>query len=241
MDGQECQCCYEEREASEMVKCNGVGLHIFCIPCARRQVELDATNGRAETHCILTRACEGMFSHATRDRVLTEVDKRYVEREEFEREIYAAGLEGFWRCPFCDFGAVCEEVEGETTFWCRNEPCQRTSCRLCQREAHGGALCSGTGTGAAKGVWLGQARVRCPGCGRQLCREAGPNAGYNLKYCSCRTYMPVCLICGGDLKAEGTLHFGYFHKEQIPAGVQGCAMYEWPNREWNPRWGPSPW
>lgn len=145
MDSFECQCCFEEVDFEEKAECDGMVRHPFCVACVCKQIVMDVTRGESETHCIMARACEGVFSRKTRDRVLNEADRRRAEREEIEQAIYAAGLEGFWKCPFCDFGAVCEEVEGgETEFWCRNESCQRTSCRCCGKEEHPGVDCDGT-------------------------------------------------------------------------------------------------
>lgn len=219
----ECQCCFSDVEAAEEVRCTERVAHSFCVGCAMKQMESDARNGKAETGCLMGRACEGVLSDRTRDAVISEVGRRRAEREEVERAVYAAGLEGFWKCPFCDFGAICEEVEGETEFWCRNEWCQRTSCRGCQLEAHPGVMCDGTA--AVKAVESSGATVGCPACGRWLSRSVHAEEGRNVVYCPCRIYMPVCLTCGRDLREEHLEHFGYMYEGEIPDGAQGCAIY----------------
>ena len=223
MDTFECRCCLEAVDVEEEVRCTERVAHSFCVGCAMKQMELDTLDGKPETGCLMGRACEGVFSHVTRDRVVVEVGRRRAEREEVERAVYAAGLEGFWKCPFCDFGAICEDVEGETVFWCRNEWCQRTSCRQCQREAHPGVLCDGaTEAEAVSGV-----TTRCPACGRALSRAVHGEEGRNVVYCPCQIYMPVCMACGRDLREQHLEHFRYMYEGEIPGGAQDCALYTW--------------
>lgn len=219
----ECRCCFGDVDVAEEVKCTERVAHSFCVDCVWKQIELDARKGKSETSCLTGRMCEGIFSHKSRHGVLTEVDRRRVEREDLERSIYAAGLEGFWNCPFCDFGAICEEIEGETEFWCRNPDCQQTSCKKCQREAHPGRLCDGgVETEATK---PSGGMIRCPACGRPLSRSIHGEEGRNVVYCPCQIYMPVCMWCGADLREEHLDHFEYMYEEQGPHGVRSCAMY----------------
>jgi len=196
----ECQCCFEDVDASEEVECTGRVPHSFCVACVRTQVELDVTNGKSETPCVMTRACDGVYSRSTRYRVLSEVSRRRADREEVTKEVEAAGLEGFWRCPFCDFGAVCELIEGEREFWCRNEQCLRTSCRCCRREAHPGVDCDDT----TEVVELPVGTVVCPSCGRMVCRDGG----CNMIHCVCGTN--VCAMCGEGIPYRISYsHFGW--------------------------------
>ena len=172
MDTFEYRCCLEDVDVEEEVRCTGRVAHSFCMECATKQVELDARKGNSETGCLMGRACEGVVSDMTRDRVVSEVGRRRAEREEVERAVYAAGWEGFWKCPFCEFGAICEEVLGE---------CQRTSCRRCQLEAHPGVMCDG----AAE---VSGATIGCPACGGRLSVRTHGEEGRNVVYCPCGVY-----------------------------------------------------
>lgn len=225
----ECQCCFEELENEPVVECTGPRPHVFCMTCAKKQLELDVTRGRSTTGCLMDRACPGLLSSRTRDLVLSEGSRRAAERLESLDQIHRAGLEGYWQCPFCDFGALCEEVEGETTFWCRNPSCQRESCRSCQGEAHHGRPCA---SGAEERLPSGV--CRCPACGRMLEREAedGPGSGCNQLRCVCGR-ATVCVVCGVDTTLAG---YGHFNNVAIgvPVPAGSCRLYGGPDRgrEW---------
>jgi TRIAD3 protein (E3 ubiquitin-protein ligase RNF216) len=190
----ECECCFEDVDAWKEVECTGKVPHRLCADCVCKQMEVDVSNGKVEMHCMMGRACGGVYPSKTRERVLEDGSRRRAEREECRREVEAAGLEGFWRCPFCDFGAIFEPVEGDGEFWCRNEECLRTSCRRCGREGHGGADCD-----EVVAVEVPAGMVRCPKCRRVCVRESG----CNFLQCSCLTFF--CALCGEEASYS---HFG---------------------------------
>ena len=247
MDPQRCQCCDEERAAPEMVRCNGVGLHLFCVPCVQRRIVLDdlqrrvasdvawdASLGEHETPCVFGRACEGVFSQEIKDAAWMKARKRVAERLEAEERIHASGLQGLWKCPFCWQLSRCGSVEGETEFWCRNEWCQRTSCRRCRKEAHRGTSCNP--------VFLPMREPKsrmaddpdeplpCPGCGLRVPRGG---SGCNLITCPCMRVV-LCGLCGEDVTYQGYAHFSpYVADEDVDDGryVGLCPLFQsWASR-----------
>ena len=227
-------CCYNEVLVVDSVPCSpgsGGGRHVehrFCMDCVRKQIELDVTRGLGQTRCISLGNCGGVFSSRMADRVLTEGMRRLGERERIERSVREAGLEGFWGCPFCDFGALCEEVENETSFWCRNGDCQRVSCRRCRREMHWGSTCSREGRGDVEGdveVELPGGVVRCPRCFRLVGKEED-DGGCNMVRCTCEGRPTLCVLCGKDISRDNHRHFSRtFEDEPGPPG-RGCYMYD---------------
>lgn len=223
----ECLCCYEDVESGDAVACSpgvGGGRHVphrFCVVCVRKQIEMDVTRGFEETRCISLGNCAGMFSARTKDRVLTEATRRLDERQQLERAIAESGMQGFWRCPFCDFGAVCEEVEGETTFWCRNPDCQRTSCRRCGGEMHWDSPCA-VEEGTVVEAELPRGVVRCPCCSRLV----GKDTGCNMVRCTCRVRPTLCVLCGKNITRENHRHYRWTDEDQVIRGMEGCHLYD---------------
>lgn len=130
----ECSICWEEFALPEKAFCTANGRHVFCVACVRKQYPGRLDQSGCDLGCLMTRACQGKLD-------IDQFGRRRKEREEVERQIYEAGLEGFWKCPFCDFGAICDSLEQQRWFTCGDEACRRQSCRLCQREAHPGEDC----------------------------------------------------------------------------------------------------
>ncbi len=186
--GHECQCCYEDLEGSAELWCSGIVRHRFCAACVCKQRSGHSGGG---TPCIMERACLGILTAAVEEAAVRELARRIAEREEAERQVYDAGLEGYWRCPFCQVGALWERAEVETEFRCGNEQCRRRSCRNCQLPSHPGRGC---GPPAA---------VLCVGCGRDLRCERKRS---NMAECCCMG-VKMCLVCGQDVTASGYRHF----------------------------------
>ena len=181
-------------------------------------MEVDIGKGEAETACILSPHCIGEFSYLTKDRVLREATKRAMERQHVDREVELAGMVGFRRRPFCEFGAIYDE--GLSDLACMNEQCMRRSCLACQQESHPGRLCLHIGKEQGEEeMVLPEGTVRCLQCDRLVCRESG----CNLLVCPCEGGMEsttLCAVCGKDIEEERHAHF-------LPSGEGGCEMFEW--------------
>lgn len=214
--GYECQCCFEQVEGRAELWCSGPVRHRFCAGCVCKQ-RSGHSGGR--TPCIMERACLGILSAAVEEVAARELARSIAERAEAERQVHDAGLEGYWRCPFCQAGVLWEgaeaEAEAETEFQCGNELCRRRSCWKCQRSSHPGCGCGPL------------VAVLCVGCGRGLGRE---REGHNMVECSCMG-VKMCLVCGQDVTASGYRHFNPRKVADLGEGRDDrrCRLWEDPS------------
>lgn len=222
-----------------MVKCDGVGLHSFCVVCVQRQIVLDG-NGRfmesgadgseGATRCIMTRACQGVFPEGTQDRVRRIGSRRVAERIEVEKTVFATGVSGYWRCPQCVTLSAWDGADEVTQFRCGNEQCGRMSCILCQMETHDGMVCHPLDLPRVPRVLTANTPLPCPGCGLRVPRGS---SGCNLVTCPC-LQVAMCALCGVDVSGSGYHHFSpYVGDEEVVDGryVDLCPLFErWASR-----------
>jgi TRIAD3 protein (E3 ubiquitin-protein ligase RNF216) len=119
-----------------MTYCNGNSIHFFCLTCAKTYVEGEMGNAKCRPICFADTSCGGTFARSQLLEFLGQTSFDRLEHLQQQADLAAAGLDFLDDCPFCDFKAECLPVEIDREFRCLNPKCQRTSCRLCQKETH---------------------------------------------------------------------------------------------------------
>jgi TRIAD3 protein (E3 ubiquitin-protein ligase RNF216) len=119
-----------------MTYCNGDTIHFFCLLCAKTYVEGEMGNARCRPVCFADTSCGGIFARSQLLGFLGQTSFDHLEHLQQQADLAAAGLDFLDECPFCDFKAECPPVEIDREFRCLNPKCQKTSCRLCQKETH---------------------------------------------------------------------------------------------------------
>jgi TRIAD3 protein (E3 ubiquitin-protein ligase RNF216) len=119
-----------------MTYCNGDTIHFFCLACAKTYVEGEMGNAKCRPVCIADTSCGGTFVRSQLLEFLGQTSFDRLEHLQQQADLAAAGLEFLDDCPFCDFKAECPPIEIDREFRCLNLKCQKTSCRLCQKETH---------------------------------------------------------------------------------------------------------
>ncbi|KAK5059910.1 hypothetical protein LTR84_009793 [Exophiala bonariae] len=220
----QCGCCFEETIAlNRVVPCDADAAHSFCFACVSGLAESQVGLMKYEMKCMDGSACSANLSWSA---VAKAVDIKTFDRLEFNKqqaEIIAAGLEGLEKCPFCDFQAICDDIEIDPLFACQNPECGLVSCRKCRLENHLPKTCEqhkkDNDLGALHRVEEARSDAvmrTCPKCKVKIMKEDGCNK----MICStCRTFM--CYECQEDLSKLGTHVYDHFNK---PGSK--CSLYD---------------
>lgn len=222
----ECQCCYSDIPLNRTIHCQGNDGHFFCYDCIRNGANAQIGLMRYEMKCFDTSGCQSGFGRKQLRGVLGESIMDKLDTIQQRQEIEAAGIEGLHECPFCDFRAICPDVEEDREFRCCNPECEKVSCRLCNLPSHIPKTC----TEAKKEEHLSarhlveeamsEALMRtCPKCKVKIVKEDGCNKMVCTK---CRAMM--CYVCKKDISKEGYNHFnqGRFG----PSEPGKCAVHD---------------
>ncbi|KAF1835479.1 hypothetical protein BDW02DRAFT_495738 [Decorospora gaudefroyi] len=132
----ECACCFNDVPLNRMISCNGDTVHFYCLDCPRQQIETQMGQSRCRPKCFGVDDCNGTFSRAQLQQVLSEKTFERLEHMQQMEDLKAADLDFLSECPFCDFKMECPPVEIDKEFRCQNTKCGKTSCRLCEKESH---------------------------------------------------------------------------------------------------------
>ena len=220
----QCGCCFEETIAlNRVVQCDADAAHSFCFGCVSGLAETQVGLMKHEMKCMDGSACSANLSWSA---IAKAVDIKTFDRLEFNKqqaEIIAAGLEGLEKCPFCDFQAICDDVEVDPVFACQNPECGVVSCRKCRLENHLPKTCEqhkkDNDLGALHRVEEARSDAvmrTCPKCKVKIMKEDGCNK----MICStCKTAM--CYECQEDLTKLGTHVYDHFNK---PGSK--CSLYD---------------
>ncbi len=132
----ECSCCFNDVPLNRIISCNGGIVHMYCKECPRRQIETQMGQSRCRPKCFGVDNCNGTFSRAQLQQVLSERTFERLEHMQQQEDLKLAGLDFLSECPFCDFKMECPPVDIDKEFRCENKKCGKTSCRICQKETH---------------------------------------------------------------------------------------------------------
>ncbi|KAL1599555.1 hypothetical protein SLS60_007358 [Paraconiothyrium brasiliense] len=131
----DCQCCFDNFPLNRMIGCGGATIHFFCRECVKSYVENEMGSSRCRPVCFADPTCGGGFTRKQLQDCLGDTTFDRLEHMQQMQELEIAGLD-LDECPFCDFKQECPPVEEDKEFRCLNPKCQKTSCRLCQKETH---------------------------------------------------------------------------------------------------------
>ncbi|KAF1817281.1 hypothetical protein P152DRAFT_387701, partial [Eremomyces bilateralis CBS 781.70] len=130
----ECGCCFGDTPVNRTVCCQF--LHKFCRDCVRQLAATEIGKGLHQLNCMHESGCTTPFEMSTLREVLSEKTILVIERRRQQEEIAAAGIEGLWDCPFCDYKEIVGPIEEDHEFRCRNPECSIVSCRRCNEKSH---------------------------------------------------------------------------------------------------------
>jgi hypothetical protein len=211
----ECQCCFDEMPINRTVHCEGEEAHFFCNDCVKRQAESQVGAMKYEMLCMDTSGCAAELST---EGVAQAIPLQLYDKLAFNQqqaEISSAGIQGLEMCPFCDFKAICEPVDVDSVFDCRNPDCGFVTCRKCKERSHLPKTCeeakNDKGLGARHKVEeaRSEAMMRtCPKCKVKLIKEFGCN---KMVCTNCQAIM--CYVCKKDISGTGKEQgYDHFHR-----------------------------
>ena len=225
----ECRCCFDDVAMNRAVTCEGDVVHFFCNSCVERQAQSQVGAMRYEMSCMDTSGCNAELST---EGISKAIPIQLYDRLSFNQQqadIVAAAIDDLEECPFCDFKAICDPVEINSTFDCQNPGCARLSCRNCKEESHLPRSCgevkAGKGLDARHAVEeaRSEATIRtCPKCKVKIIKDYGCNK----MFCTnCRTIL--CYVCKKDISGRGR-DMGYDHFHQPGAK---CSLHDLPQED----------
>jgi hypothetical protein len=224
----ECQCCFGDESFQNMTHCNGDDCHFFCLNCAKLNAQNVLGQGRHILKCMDQSGCNGGFDNAQIERFLPIKETEMLEKLKQADELQLAELPGFERCPFCDFGAICPDVETDREFRCEGPDCGLISCRLCHSESHIPLSCDEYKAEKEKNnkenmrhvleEQLSESLIRkCTKCQTPFLKTEGCN---KMKCPKCGNLQ--CYICHKSINKEGYKHFN----ERRDGEGGGCVLFE---------------
>ncbi|KAJ4354493.1 uncharacterized protein N0V89_006230 [Didymosphaeria variabile] len=219
-DMTECQCCFDEIPLNRTIGCGGATMHFFCKECVKKYVESEIGSSRCRPVCFADPTCGGGFTRKQLQNCLADTTFDRLERMQQMQELEKAGLT-LDECPFCDFRQECPPVEEDKEFRCLNPKCQKTSCRLCQKETHIPLSCEEAKKDEKLTVRhiveeaMSAALIRnCNKCKRPFIKELGCNK-MSCSHCGNQQ----CYVCSQDIR-------DYNHFSDYSAGRTGCQLHD---------------
>lgn len=211
----ECNCCYTDVSADEMVQCRAG--HLFCCSCLRKMSETQIFgNGNFGIHPITKEPATellcmagcgaGFLPNLLSKALPKQVLLKYNEMQ-FQVAVCKAHMEDLCSCPKCGYQAVLPA--SEMIFRCPVGDCSYESCRKCGEDPHIPLSCDEakqTNDGRLKvEEAISQSRIRTcpkPGCMKKFVKESGCNK----MTCACGTHS--CYMCRKVISfKEGYSHF----------------------------------
>lgn len=212
----ECKCCFTEILFLEATYCSGDPIHFFCFDCAKKNVEIKIANSSIDFRCMDSSGCTAIFSLEEQVRFLDSSLLSAVDNIRLTKELRSANIDGLWECPFCNFAAIIELKDGETSIMCHNTDCLRTSCTNCRLEHYNYTKCSTYSTNTThddEETQTSSATLVCNNCNSRIIKDGG----CNLIHCSCGSL--ICNVCKQDISKVSYNHFG---SEAIQ-----CSMFDY--------------
>ena len=205
----ECGCCFDDEvPINKITFCSGDNPHAFCFSCAESNAKTQLGLSRYKLECMHSSGCEAVFSRTERNRFLDSKTIESLERVQQQTELREANLPGLEKCPFCDFAAICVEVEVDREFRCEKPECKRITCRLCKLDTHVPLTCEEykKENGVSERRIVEEARTAalirtCPKCKSSVLKDGGCNK----VVCPCGGVF--CDVCRKDIAKEMYAHF----------------------------------
>ncbi|KAI8923104.1 hypothetical protein BC831DRAFT_472997 [Entophlyctis helioformis] len=211
----ECGCCFGDVSWDNMTQCEDG--HLFCFDCARRTIETGMGLQRVDIKCPDTSGCEFGFPNTELKRFLPPVTLEGFLRMRQQVEIRQAEIDGFERCPFCDYGLAFDQgPDEEPLFRCQNDTCGIVTCRKCKKKSHLPDTCAESEKNNAAHL-LAEAMTtallrECPKCKNKFMKEEGCNK----MVCTCGQVM--CYVCRKPIS-------GYDHFANQPTAGK-CPLWD---------------
>lgn len=222
----ECGCCFdEETPLNRMVSCLAEEPHFFCFTCVESMAETQVGLLRYEMRCMDASGCAAELSNDGVGKAVPIQIFDCLAMSKQQAEIQAAGIEGLEQCRWCEYQAVCDEVEKDPVFYCLNPECKRATCRKCREDNHLPSSCE---EHRQYNALAGRHRVeeartdavirQCsnPKCGVSIIKESGCNKMICTK---CNTLM--CYACKANLTALGENPYDHFRTKGSK-----CPLYD---------------
>ncbi|KAK5103681.1 hypothetical protein LTS08_003099 [Lithohypha guttulata] len=225
----ECQICFDDEiPINRAVTCTASsGEHSFCFDCVGKLADTQVGLMKYEMVCMDESGCKEKLDMESVGRAIPIKTFDRLLFNQQQAEIAAANLEGLEQCPFCDFKAICDPVETDTTFSCQSPACFKVTCRKCHEISHLPKTCEEAKKDRKLDVKhrIEEARSAammrpCPKCKTNLIKELGCNK----MRCQCGAVM--CYVCKQDLSdmRDGYAHFNGSMSIQKPK----CPLYDRP-------------
>lgn len=211
----ECQCCFDaEVPINRVVHCMGEEAHFFCYLCVEGLADTQVGMLKYEMGCMDASGCTAELSNEAVGKAIPILtfDRLALNRQ--QAEVRAAAIEGLEKCKWCDYQAVCDNVEKDPVFYCLNPECKRATCRKCDKDSHLPKTCEQNqrdndlhGLHTVEEARSQAIMRHCPKCKVKIVKEFGCN---KMTCTSCNTIM--CYVCNLDLTALGQHPYDHFHK-----------------------------
>ncbi|KAK5661183.1 hypothetical protein OQA88_11074 [Cercophora sp. LCS_1] len=218
---QDCECCFDDQPLNRMVCCDGPVTHFFCRNCAKQHAATEIGQFKYELKCMSMDGCPGGFSRDQKNVFLDEGMKKALDRIEQDRAL--ADIPGLSRCPFCPYAEEYPPVEENKIFDCKNPGCEKSSCRLCQKDSHIPKTCEevvreqGESARHLLEEAMSEALMRkCNKCKAAFIKEAGCN-----KMTCVKCHNMQCYVC-----SQSITDYNHFNDPHRGGRVGNCPLFD---------------
>ncbi|KAI1624237.1 hypothetical protein EDD37DRAFT_549001, partial [Exophiala viscosa] len=211
----ECQCCFDEEiPLNRVVECMADEPHFFCYVCVEGLADNQVGMLKYEMRCMDGSGCTAELSNEAVGKAVPILTFDRLALNKQQAEVRLAGIEGLEKCKWCDYQAVCENVDKDPVFYCLNPECKRATCRKCEMDSHLPRTCEENqrdndlhGLHAVEEARSEAVMRICPKCKVKIMKEQGCN---KMTCSTCNTMM--CYVCNADLTALGQRPYDHFNK-----------------------------
>lgn len=234
-DLNDCQCCFNQIPANEVILCTGANNkynHITCYECLKGYLDSVLDEKKSVGCMMCTDGCKGRYNDSDVKHVLTEEQyQKYMDCCNVEEAVLFAGiLDDYHMCPFCSkYGVVIENVDRlQITQLKINCPrCEKGWCVKCRNEEHTPHQCGKLHTTNVDVIKRMIEQIiddtaihKCPKCLLKYNKEDG----CNLMTCSsCHTYS--CYVCGLIIVPKNKLKYWHFKGSGSADKDAICPLY----------------
>ena len=217
-----CQCCFDQFESEQLIRCRFHSEHRFCFSCVRDFIH-NCINEKKNVICLA--GCSCSFPEIEIAKVLDEKNLHKYRDHMLTITVYqqAGKTPSFNICPFCEkYGKVSKTKEEIKCSFC-----EKSWCSSCREEAHLRNPC-----GLIKKTDpLLISRVvdqilnksilhSCPCCNLKYIKSEG----CNLIHCtSCKACS--CYLCGIEVKPRDNIYYWHFKNSGSAAPDAKCPVY----------------